>query len=101
MSCKIGLRTVKYIRMPMDHERSLKQLKEALQAHHHALEELESAIVEFEESISEEATLFCPDPIFCTRCYESVSTDSSSSGFPAFSSLPPRSAAATNSAGVR
>ena len=42
-----------------------------------------------------------PDPVFCTRCYESVSTDSSSSGFPASSSLPSRSAAATNSAGVR
>ena len=42
-----------------------------------------------------------PDPVFCTRCYESVSTDSSSSVFPAFSSLPPRSAAATNSAGLR
>jgi excisionase family DNA binding protein len=41
----------------MDHERSLKQLKEALQAHHRALEQLESALVEFEESISEEATL--------------------------------------------
>ena len=44
---------------------------------------------------------FWPDPVFCTRCYESVSTDSSSSGFPVLSSLPPRSAAATNSAGVR
>jgi hypothetical protein len=41
-----------------------------------------------------------PDPVFCTRCYESVSTDSSSSGFPVLSSLPPRSAAATNSAGL-
>jgi excisionase family DNA binding protein len=41
----------------MDHERSLKQLKEALQAHHQALENLESALVEFEQSISEEATL--------------------------------------------
>jgi excisionase family DNA binding protein len=41
----------------MDHERSLKQLKEALQAHHRALEQLESALVEFEESISGEATL--------------------------------------------
>ena len=40
------------------------------------------------------------DPVFCTRCYESVSTDSSSSGFPAFSTLPSRSAAAANSAGV-
>jgi excisionase family DNA binding protein len=41
----------------MDHERSLKQLKEALQAHHQALEQLESALVEFEERISGEATL--------------------------------------------
>jgi excisionase family DNA binding protein len=41
----------------MDHERSLKQLKEALQAHHQALELLESALVEFEQSISGEATL--------------------------------------------
>jgi excisionase family DNA binding protein len=44
--------------MPMDHEHSLKQLKEALQAHHRALEELESALLEFEQSISGEATLF-------------------------------------------
>jgi excisionase family DNA binding protein len=43
--------------MPTDHEHSLKQLKEALQAHHHALENLESALLEFEQSISEEATL--------------------------------------------
>jgi excisionase family DNA binding protein len=43
--------------MPMDHERSLKQLKEALQAHHQALELLESALVEFEQSISGEASL--------------------------------------------
>jgi excisionase family DNA binding protein len=41
----------------MDHERTLEQLKEALEAHHQALEELESALVEFEESISGEATL--------------------------------------------
>jgi excisionase family DNA binding protein len=41
----------------MDHEHSLKQLKEALQAHHQALEKLESALLEFEQSISEEATL--------------------------------------------
>ena len=41
----------------MDHERSLKELKEALQAHHKALEKLESALLEFEQSISEEATL--------------------------------------------
>jgi excisionase family DNA binding protein len=39
--------------MPMDHERSLEQLKEALQA----LEQLESALLEFEQSISGEATL--------------------------------------------
>jgi excisionase family DNA binding protein len=57
MSCKIGVRLVKYTRMPMDHERSLKQLKEALQAHHQALEQLESTLVEFEESISGEASL--------------------------------------------
>jgi excisionase family DNA binding protein len=57
MSSKIGVRLVKYIRMPMDHEESLKQLKEALQAHHKALENLESALLEFEESISGEATL--------------------------------------------
>jgi excisionase family DNA binding protein len=43
--------------MPMDHERSLKQLKVALQAHHKALENLESALLEFEQSISGEATL--------------------------------------------
>jgi excisionase family DNA binding protein len=41
----------------MDHEHSLKQLKKALQTHHQALEKLESALVEFEESISGEATL--------------------------------------------
>jgi excisionase family DNA binding protein len=41
----------------MDHEQSLEQLKEALQAHHQALENLESALVEFEESICGEATL--------------------------------------------
>ena len=41
----------------MDHEHSLKQLKEALQAHHQALEKLESALLEFEQSISGEATL--------------------------------------------
>jgi excisionase family DNA binding protein len=40
-----------------DHEHSLKHLRKALQAHHQALEKLESAIVEFEQSISEEATL--------------------------------------------
>jgi excisionase family DNA binding protein len=41
----------------MDHEHSVKQLKQALQTHHQALELLESALVEFEESISGEATL--------------------------------------------
>lgn len=41
----------------MDPERSLKQLKQSLQAHQRALEQLESALVEFEESISGEATL--------------------------------------------
>jgi excisionase family DNA binding protein len=43
--------------MPMDHEHSLKQLKEALQAHHQALGKLECALLEFEQSISGEATL--------------------------------------------
>jgi excisionase family DNA binding protein len=41
----------------VDHEESLKQLKEALQAHHKALENLESALLEFEQGISGEATL--------------------------------------------
>jgi len=41
----------------MDHKRSLKQLKEALQAHHQALENLESALVDFEQSVSGEASL--------------------------------------------
>ena len=36
----------------MEHERSLEQLKQALEAHHQALEQLESALLEFEESIS-------------------------------------------------
>jgi excisionase family DNA binding protein len=44
--------------MPIDHERSRGQLKVVLQTHQ-ALEKLESALVEFEVSISEEATL-CP-----------------------------------------
>ena len=57
MGCKIGVRLVKYTRMPMDHEQSLEQLKEALQSHHRALEKLESALLEFEQSISGEATL--------------------------------------------
>src|SRR5215217_113798 len=43
--------------MGMDHEHSLKQVKQALRAHHQALEQLESALVEFEESISGEAAL--------------------------------------------
>jgi hypothetical protein len=43
--------------MGMDHEHSLKQLKQALQVHHQALEQLESALVKFEESISGEAAL--------------------------------------------
>jgi excisionase family DNA binding protein len=41
----------------MDHDRSLEQLKQALQAVHQALEKLESALVEFEESISGESSL--------------------------------------------
>ena len=41
----------------MDHEHSLKQLKQALQVHHQALEKLESALLEFERSISGESTL--------------------------------------------
>src|SRR5215212_12275194 len=41
----------------MDHERTLDQLKEALQAHHQALELLESTLVEFEESVSGEVSL--------------------------------------------
>ena len=57
MSCKIGVRLVKDTSVPVDHEHSLKQLKEALQAHHQALENLESTLLEFEQSISEEATL--------------------------------------------
>jgi excisionase family DNA binding protein len=40
-----------------DHEHSVKHLREALHAHHQALEKLESAIVEFEQSIAEDATL--------------------------------------------
>jgi excisionase family DNA binding protein len=38
-------------------EHSLKQLKQALQAHHQALQQLESALVQFEQSISGEVTL--------------------------------------------
>jgi excisionase family DNA binding protein len=45
--------------MNPDHEQhALEQLKQALQAHHQALERLESALVDFEQSISEEAALF-------------------------------------------
>jgi excisionase family DNA binding protein len=40
-----------------DRCKASKQLKEALQAHHQALENLESALLEFEQSISGEATL--------------------------------------------
>jgi excisionase family DNA binding protein len=43
--------------MPVNNQDSLKQLKEALQAHHQALEQLESALLEFEQNISGEATL--------------------------------------------
>src|ERR687889_691217 len=57
MSSKIGVRLVKYSRMPMDRQHSLKQLKEALQVHHQAVEQLDSALLEFEQSISGEATL--------------------------------------------
>src|SRR5215212_2619555 len=57
LTCKIGVRIVKYTRMPMDYEESLKQLKEALQTHHQALEKLETVLVEFEQIILGEATL--------------------------------------------
>jgi len=40
-----------------NNERTLERLKEALEAHRQTLEELESALVEFEESLFEEATL--------------------------------------------
>jgi excisionase family DNA binding protein len=43
------------ISMALQH--SLEQLREALQAHHQALEQLESVLLEFEQSISAEATL--------------------------------------------
>ena len=39
----------------MEGDGSLRRLKQALQAHHQALEQLESALVEFEESLSGEA----------------------------------------------
>jgi hypothetical protein len=42
-----------------------------------------------------------PDPVLCTRCYESVSTDSNSSGLSAFSTFLSRSVATANSSGVR
>ncbi len=42
-----------------------------------------------------------PDPVFCTRRYESVSTDSNSSGFPPSSTFLSRPTAIANSAGVR
>src|SRR5215203_7058732 len=46
-------------------------------------------------------SLWWPDPVFCTRCYESVSTDSSSSGLPlASSTFLARSAVFANCAGV-
>ena len=35
----------------MDRDRSLQRLKQALRDHHEVLEELESALLEFEESI--------------------------------------------------
>ena len=47
----IGARLVE-LALQMDHERTLEQLKEALHAHHQALEQLESAPLEFEQSIS-------------------------------------------------
>src|ERR687898_1387407 len=43
--------------MDVDPKLSLKQLKDALQAHHQALANLESALLEFEQSISGKATL--------------------------------------------
>jgi excisionase family DNA binding protein len=44
--------------MNTDHEqRALEQLKQALQTHHQALEQLQIALVEFEQSISEEGAL--------------------------------------------
>ena len=39
----------------MDRDRSLEQLKQALRTHRQVLEELESALLEFEESIDGEA----------------------------------------------
>ena len=43
--------------MDLDHAESLKELKEALQAHHQALEQLENALGKFEQSIFGDATL--------------------------------------------
>jgi hypothetical protein len=43
--------------MLMDHERTLEELKQTLQARYQAFEKLESALVEFEKSISGEASL--------------------------------------------
>jgi excisionase family DNA binding protein len=57
----MGYKIVRYPRKTMDCQGSLKQLKEALQAHHQALEQLESALLEFEQSISGEATLSLQD----------------------------------------
>ena len=39
----------------MDRDVSLQRLKQTLEAHHRALEELESALLEFEETILEES----------------------------------------------
>jgi excisionase family DNA binding protein len=44
----------------MDYERTIERLKQALQAHHQALEELESALIEFEASISGETAPLRP-----------------------------------------
>ena len=41
----------------MDRDDSLRRLKQALRTHREALEELESALLEFEQSISKEPTL--------------------------------------------
>jgi hypothetical protein len=60
-----------------------------------------AAMVAAEDLRMRQRTEIWPDPVFCTRCYESVSTDSSSSGLPAFSTFLSRSAATANSAGVR
>ena len=49
------MRALYKTRSSINHERVLEQLKEALQAHHRALKQLESALLEFEESVSGEA----------------------------------------------